>query len=716
MTKPVITKVFSFAPIGRGGFSSILLGYSTEGDLILKIINPAKENLAILDPNQRKEQFEKIEKDFLMEKRLTSSIRHKNIIKSIDYEWLENERTSEKITRQNEGYICYELADQTLESLSNHRTLSIYYALYVVRQIAKALAYLHSEALDKQIIIHGDVKPNNIFICQHGQIKLGDFGSAQIVLQFDVTQPKTFSPVYMAPEVEEGMLHSSSDIWACGIILLELLIGRKKLSEILDRKTMHFYFSSNEMDRISNQMIYCTEINKELIELIFAKLLVENGKRLQNGNQLLEILSSKYKLQDTNLCSIIKRVEWFEREFESTIECYSRIRHQYIHDSTYWPNGDLHQLVKKLDSLINSFEENDFDFLYCLYAEVLLLCAKCVLDGRAQSSDRNKFLTRAINKALRYLDIAITYNPENAYYEYTKSELEYFSYLHSSRKPERLFSCVKSLVSAINISPRQKYVEALNEKNNEISKMLNEDNTNAELHKILSDIGWLKFKLEGPDIKCELVDKKINWLIESRIYKLSLNGIESHIPNYKTRFFVSSILCDGTSYGIDNFKNFRNRVVIIDEKWGELSSEKSSALFKIEFVKAFIKRYKTVEVAFSLDTSRIEVIYCHISTEKDCTIKKGLIVPFQGIFIDYEFIGKIRLQPFVFSPIEWIKKIMPFLEMPENIHRYNVNVYPHEIEFSYTNEAIETIKNFELNITPQLQPGDDIIVFPEIID
>src|SRR6185295_16336588 len=89
-------------------------------------------------------------------------------------------------------------------------------------QLCDALAAAHAQG-----ILHRDLKPANILIDAHGSVRISDFGIA--VLR-DQRGPNTGvgTPGYMAPEqlTSGGAVSERTDIYALGLVLYELLVGR----------------------------------------------------------------------------------------------------------------------------------------------------------------------------------------------------------------------------------------------------------------------------------------------------------------------------------------------------------------------------------------------------------------------------------------------------------------------------------------------------------
>jgi hypothetical protein len=87
--------------------------------------------------------------------------------------------------------------------------------------LARGVAYLHDHG-----VVHRDLKPANIFV-EHGQLKIGDYGLSRRMSASqggDLTR-RIGTPYYMAPEVKNGNYTATIDVYACGVILFEMLTG-----------------------------------------------------------------------------------------------------------------------------------------------------------------------------------------------------------------------------------------------------------------------------------------------------------------------------------------------------------------------------------------------------------------------------------------------------------------------------------------------------------
>lgn len=95
-------------------------------------------------------------------------------------------------------------------------------AAFFIREIAKGLAYLHDRG-----IVHRDLKPGNIFY-EEGYVKIGDYGLSKFIsVSRHSAQTASVGTVhYMAPEIGTGNYHRGIDVYAMGVMLYEMLLGK----------------------------------------------------------------------------------------------------------------------------------------------------------------------------------------------------------------------------------------------------------------------------------------------------------------------------------------------------------------------------------------------------------------------------------------------------------------------------------------------------------
>lgn len=101
-------------------------------------------------------------------------------------------------------------------------------AITIASQVLSGLEHAHANG-----VIHRDVKPENIHVLPDGHIKLTDFGIARILDEASMTQQGQAmgTPSYMSPEqIAGGAVDLRTDIFSTGIVLYEMLAGRKPFS------------------------------------------------------------------------------------------------------------------------------------------------------------------------------------------------------------------------------------------------------------------------------------------------------------------------------------------------------------------------------------------------------------------------------------------------------------------------------------------------------
>ena len=154
---------------------------------------------------------------FQREQAIGKALKHPYILKMLDDDSINKSRP----------YIVMEyLEGQTLGHLMHSiRPMPEQDALKIISRVCEALHYMHEHD-----VVHRDLKPDNIMICNDGSIRIMDFGIAKFEgqrrLTFGGFTPAMGTPDYMAPEQVKGKRGDArTDIYSLGAILYEMVTG-----------------------------------------------------------------------------------------------------------------------------------------------------------------------------------------------------------------------------------------------------------------------------------------------------------------------------------------------------------------------------------------------------------------------------------------------------------------------------------------------------------
>jgi eukaryotic-like serine/threonine-protein kinase len=166
-------------------------------------------------------------------------------------------------------------------------------AVFIVQEILEALDYAHNardmEGKPMQIV-HRDISPSNIFVSKRGDVKLGDFGIAHAQRRDSKTQVGTLKGKYgyMSPEQVVGRpIDARSDLFAIGVVLAELLTGRRLFSAAADLDVL-LKVRDVRLERLDR---YGTDIPPALDRILRGALKKDPADRPQSALALRDQLS-----------------------------------------------------------------------------------------------------------------------------------------------------------------------------------------------------------------------------------------------------------------------------------------------------------------------------------------------------------------------------------------------------------------------------------------
>lgn len=220
---------------------------------------------------------------FLDEARLSAQLNHSNCVQVFDIG-----------VGDKTYFIVMEYVDGSdLKALLEHlahqeRRIPVSTAIFICCRILDGLAYAH-DARDSRGrilgIVHRDISPPNVLITRHGEVKVVDFGLAKANSQLEHSQPGIIKGKfsYLSPEAALGeAVDARSDIFAAGIILWEMLAGRRLFSGETDLQTVRQVQSA----KIPDLKKFNPEVGPELEALVLRALARDPRQRYQSAREL----------------------------------------------------------------------------------------------------------------------------------------------------------------------------------------------------------------------------------------------------------------------------------------------------------------------------------------------------------------------------------------------------------------------------------------------
>ena len=192
-------------------------------------------------------------------------------------------------------YIAMEyLQGQAFNEVIRSGGLNVEKIIDITLQVADALGYAHNKG-----IVHRDIKPSNIILTDEGGVKLTDFGIARSEDSTAAQQTQTGvilgTPFYMSPEQVMGKrVDGRSDLFSLGVILYELIVGRKPFEG--DHFTAIFRAITDDIPVVPLKID--ASIPPSLSDLIMKALSKNPDERFQTGKEMGDALKSCLKIKE----------------------------------------------------------------------------------------------------------------------------------------------------------------------------------------------------------------------------------------------------------------------------------------------------------------------------------------------------------------------------------------------------------------------------------
>jgi len=222
--KDITDNFSSDREIGKGGFGVVYKGVDAQSGVVMAV-------------KKLRPSLSAQEKQFKNEANILARVDHHNIVKLIGY----CDETEERLV-----LLCYEyLPKGSLDSIIYDKPCGLEWQdrYKIIVGICQGLYYLH-EGLDNTPIIHMDLKPSNILLDDRMEPKIADFGLSR---RFGEEQSLTWtenlmgSIGYMAPEYwDRGEISTKLDIYSLGILILEIVTGKKNNQSVVNKSGEHF--------------------------------------------------------------------------------------------------------------------------------------------------------------------------------------------------------------------------------------------------------------------------------------------------------------------------------------------------------------------------------------------------------------------------------------------------------------------------------------------
>lgn len=229
---------------------------------------------------------------FVTEARVAAALNHPNLVNIYD-----------QGQHGDYTFIVLELVRGTTlrKVLDDFQVIDPARAIELLEAVLAGLSAAHNAG-----IIHRDIKPENILLSNEGRIKLSDFGLARNVSNRTESQEVLGTVGYMAPElVTGGMATKASDIYACGIMLYEMLVGKRPYTG--EQNVQVAYQHANS--RVPAPSLANPAVTATLDRLVLAATEPSPSERIQDASAMLAYMALGSAAEQQNATRVISPIE-----------------------------------------------------------------------------------------------------------------------------------------------------------------------------------------------------------------------------------------------------------------------------------------------------------------------------------------------------------------------------------------------------------------------
>lgn len=189
-------------------------------------------------------------------------------------------------------------------------------AVLIASEVCKGLSYAHDlrDPTGQPLgIVHRDISPPNVLISEQGEVKIADFGLAKARSQVEHTDPGFVKGKfgYLSPEAAYGEpIDPRTDIFAVGIVLWEMLAGRRLFQGQTDLKTLDLVRKA----RIPELTLFNPDVPPDLETIVYKALARDKSARYQRsdelGNDLMQFLFDHgLKVASFDIAELVKKAK-----------------------------------------------------------------------------------------------------------------------------------------------------------------------------------------------------------------------------------------------------------------------------------------------------------------------------------------------------------------------------------------------------------------------